>query len=92
MRWVALGDSYTIGTSVPEADRWPDRLVAALAARTPPIALELVANLAVNGYASGDVIARELPQLGFLRPELASILIGNESVNVLLSTITVPLL
>jgi len=76
MRWVALGDSYTIGTSVPEADRWPNQLVAALAAGTPPIELDLVANLAVNGYTSGDVIERELPQLGFLQPELVSILIG----------------
>ena len=28
VRYVALGDSYTIGTSVPPADRWPDQLVA----------------------------------------------------------------
>lgn len=76
MRWVALGDSYTIGTSVAEADRWPNQLVAALAAGSSPIPIDLVANLAVNGYASGDVIERELPQLGALRPELLSILIG----------------
>ncbi len=43
MRYVALGDSYTIGTSVPPAERWPERLVAAVG---PPDApwLELVAN------------------------------------------------
>ena len=28
--YVALGDSYTIGTSVAAAERWPDQLVAAL--------------------------------------------------------------
>jgi lysophospholipase L1-like esterase len=76
MRWVALGDSYTIGTSVPEADRWPNVLVAALAAGTPPIEMDLAANLAVNGYTSADVIERELPQLDALRPDLLSILIG----------------
>jgi len=76
MRWVALGDSYTIGTSVAEADRWPNQLVATLAGKTPPIAVELVANLAVNGYTSGDVIDRELPELPRLEPELVSILIG----------------
>ena len=48
VRYVALGDSYTIGTSVPPAERWPERLVAAVG---PPDAprLELVANLGVNG-------------------------------------------
>jgi len=76
MRFVALGDSYTIGTSVAEPDRWPDQLVATLAGRKPPIELDLIANLAVNGYTSGDVIDRELPQLARLQPEVVSILIG----------------
>lgn len=76
MRYVALGDSYTIGTSVAEADRWPNQLVAALAIRSVPAELELIANLAVNGYTSGDVIERELPQLAALGPELLSILVG----------------
>ena len=54
MRDVALGDSYTIGTAVPAADRWPDELVRALGPTEPT--LELVANLAVNGYSSADLI------------------------------------
>ena len=74
MRYVALGDSYTIGTSVATADRWPDRLVAALGQREPR--LDLVANLAVNGYTSADVIRDELPALERLRPEFVSLLIG----------------
>jgi len=69
-RYVALGDSYTIGTSVEPAERWPDQL----AARLP--ALELVANLGVNGFTSGDVIEVELPRLPALRPEVVSLLIG----------------
>ena len=32
LRYVALGDSYTIGTSVGEEDRWPNQLVRRLAA------------------------------------------------------------
>ena len=76
MRWVALGDSYTIGTSVRETERWPNQLVAALAAGSPPLQLDLVANLGVNGYASGDVIERELPEVAALRPDVLSILIG----------------
>jgi lysophospholipase L1-like esterase len=35
-----------------------------------------VANLAVNGYTSADVVARELPALGALRPEFISLLVG----------------
>jgi lysophospholipase L1-like esterase len=70
LRYVALGDSYTIGTSVAEAERWPSQL----AARMP--ALELVANLGVNGFTSRDVIDVELPQLDGLRPEVLTLLIG----------------
>jgi len=74
LRYVALGDSYTIGTSVREAERWPDQLVAALHGTSP--ALALVGNPAVNGYTTRDVIADELPQLDGLRPEFATLLIG----------------
>lgn len=70
LRYVALGDSYTIGISVAEAERWPNQLVA-----VEP-RLELVANLGVNGYASRDVIDRELPQLDQLEPEFVTLLIG----------------
>jgi lysophospholipase L1-like esterase len=74
MRYVALGDSYTIGTSVQAAERWPDQLVAAL--NGPQPALELVANLGVNGYTSGDLIRDELPAIATLAPGFASVLIG----------------
>jgi lysophospholipase L1-like esterase len=74
LRYVALGDSYTIGTSVPAEDRWPDRLVAALAVGEPTLAL--VANLAVNGSTTADVIREQVPELDALRPEFVSLLIG----------------
>ena len=70
MRYVALGDSYTIGTAVGESERWPNQL----ASRLP--GLELVANLGVNGFTSGDLIDVELPRLEALRPEVLSVLIG----------------
>jgi len=83
LRYVALGDSYTIGTSVEAADRWPDQLIAALARRGgvagregSAAALDLVANLAVNGFTSRNVIDVELPQLAALRPEFITLLIG----------------
>jgi acyl-CoA thioesterase-1 len=73
-RYVALGDSYTIGTSVGEADRWPNQLVKRLAARG--VALELVANLGVNGFTSRDVIDVELPRVPGLAPGFVTVLVG----------------
>ena len=70
MRYVALGDSYTIGTSVGEAERWPDQLAARLRQ------LELVANLGVNGFTSRDLIEVELPRLEALGPQVLSVLVG----------------
>ncbi len=74
IRYVALGDSYTIGTSVAPADRWPVGVVAALADASP--GLRLVANLGVNGATSGDVVARQLSRLDDLAPDFATLLIG----------------
>ena len=75
LRYVALGDSYTIGTATETPDeRWPDQLVARL--RGAPTPLDLVANLGVNGFTSRDVIEIELPALDGHRPEFVSILIG----------------
>jgi acyl-CoA thioesterase-1 len=81
MRYVALGDSYTIGTSVRRDERFPDRLV-----RAEP-RLELVANLGVDGYTAGDVIRDELPALPGLAPEFLTLLIG---VNDVVQGIPVP--
>ena len=69
-RYVALGDSYTIGTSVAVHERWPNQLVA----REPR--LQLVANLGVNGFTSRDLIEVELPRLDALDPEFLTVLIG----------------
>ena len=74
LRYVALGDSYTIGTSVEPLERFPDQLVVALGAEEPT--LRLVANLGVNGYTSADLIREELPALEDLRPEFVTVLIG----------------
>jgi acyl-CoA thioesterase I len=70
VRYVALGDSYTIGTSVAEAERWPNQLVERVGE------LDLVENLAANGSTSADVIARQLPLLEDLDPGFVSVLIG----------------
>jgi len=74
LRYVALGDSYTIGTSVEAAERFPEQLVGALGSLQPT--LDLVANLGVNGFTSADLIREELPALDELQPEFATVLIG----------------
>ena len=70
VRYVALGDSYTIGTGVTEVERWPNQLAERIEE------IQLTANLGVNGYTSADVMTEELPELDELRPELVSLLIG----------------
>ena len=72
-RYVALGDSYTIGTSVKQRDRWPNQLVRTL---RPDADLTLVQNLATNGASTADLIAKQLPALDGLDPDVVSLLIG----------------
>jgi acyl-CoA thioesterase-1 len=77
LRYVALGDSYTIGTSVAQGERWPNRLVTALGRgldSTPR--LKLVANLAANGRTSVDVLRGQLPLLDTLAPGFVTLQIG----------------
>ncbi len=71
LRYVALGDSYTIGTSVTPAESWPRQLVDRLDGR-----LVLSGNLATNGFTSQDLILHELPALDALRPEFVGVQIG----------------
>ncbi len=71
LRYVALGDSYTIGTSIAPADTWPQQLVDRSNG-----SLALSGNLATNAFTSEDLILHQLPQLDGLRPELISVLIG----------------
>jgi lysophospholipase L1-like esterase len=74
VRYVALGDSYTIGTGLPRRiDRWPNQLQRAL---RPIVELELVANLAVNGRTTLGVIEEQLPDLEQADPDLVTLLVG----------------
>ncbi|CAN5599886.1 SGNH/GDSL hydrolase family protein [soil metagenome] len=70
LRYVALGDSYTIGTSVAPEHRFPEQLAVAWPS------LDLVANLGVNGFTTADLIRAELPALGVLAPDVVTLLIG----------------
>jgi acyl-CoA thioesterase-1 len=68
-RYVAIGDSFTIGTGLPPDRSFPARLQS----RWPAVTL---LNLGVNGYTTDDVVDHELPRgLGF-RPDFATLAIG----------------
>jgi lysophospholipase L1-like esterase len=71
LRYAALGDSYTIGTSVTPAESWPRQLVDRLGG-----SLILAGNLATNGFSTEDLILHELPALDALRPEFVTVQIG----------------
>ncbi|CAN5529179.1 SGNH/GDSL hydrolase family protein [soil metagenome] len=74
MRYLALGDSYTIGQSVPEAERWPVQLATQLNAAG--IVTESPQIIARTGWTTDDLLyalANEKPQGPF---DLVSLLIG----------------
>jgi lysophospholipase L1-like esterase len=75
LRYLALGDSYTIGTGASrKAHNYPSILAARLA-ETTGAKVELT-NPAVNGFTTVDLIENELGLVDRLKPHLVSILIG----------------
>jgi lysophospholipase L1-like esterase len=74
IRFIPMGDSYTIGMGVKEADRWPNRLVSNL--RSKGIDIRLLANPAVSGFTVKEAIAYELPVVKKLKPDLVTVCIG----------------
>lgn len=74
MNYLALGDSYTIGESVPEAERWPVQLVARLRQQGFNVAAPTI--IARTGWTTAELtagIAQANPQGPF---DLVSLLIG----------------
>jgi len=68
-KFLALGDSYTIGESVAEAERWPNQLVAKLKLTAPRI-------IATTGWRTDNL--KDAIKAANLKPEydLVSLLIG----------------
>jgi acyl-CoA thioesterase-1 len=79
IRYVALGDSYTIGTGLKDESQSFPSLLAKRLTKETGIEVALV-NLGVNGYTTTDLIREELPVASGLRPELVTILIGANDV------------
>jgi acyl-CoA thioesterase I len=75
IRYLALGDSYTIGTGLEDAAQNFPSLLAQRLREKAGIDVTLV-NLGVNGYTTTDLIREELPVARSVRPELITILIG----------------
>lgn len=73
MRYLALGDSFTIGTGTTPDRSFPAMLVT----RWRDTGLECdLRNPAVNGYTTDDLIREELPLVEAYAPDLVTVLIG----------------
>jgi len=73
--YLALGDSYTIGTGASDESRNYPSIIARRLEDATGRKVELT-NPAVNGFTTQDLINEELPYLRSVEPRLVSILIG----------------
>lgn len=73
IRYLALGDSFTIGTGSPPDLAFPAQLKRLLLKKGVDVRLE---NVAVNGYSTNEVIAHELEALGRFKPDTVTLAIG----------------
>lgn len=74
IRYVALGDSYTICEGANEKDSWPVHLAADLTAKKIPVSL--IANPSRTGWTTQDLIDRELPVFDQSNADAVTVLIG----------------
>ncbi|MEX0781419.1 MAG: SGNH/GDSL hydrolase family protein [Dehalococcoidia bacterium] len=74
MRFLALGDSYTIGEAAEPAERWPEQLAEML--RTRGVNIEVIEIVAATGWTTDELSAA----IDAVRPtgpyDLVSLLIG----------------
>ena len=77
VRYLALGDSYTIGESVPAAERWPNQLVDSLRARHAGNVWNDAAIVATTGWTTVNLSnGMDAAQVDTATWDLVSLLIG----------------
>ena len=74
VRYLPLGDSYTIGEGVDVEANFPSLLIQKLQSETIDIAI--VAQPAVTGYTTQDILDHQIPLLASLKPDFCTLLIG----------------
>lgn len=74
IRYIALGDSYTIGEGASEDESWPVLLTKQL--QKDGVKIVLIANPSITGFTTQQVIDNELPIYESLNPTFATLLIG----------------
>lgn len=77
VRYLALGDSYTIGESVPSVGDWPNQLVDSLALRLPTTHFEPAHIIATTGWTTANLSqGMDAQQIDTAQFDLVSLLIG----------------
>lgn len=74
IRYVAIGDSYSIGEGATPNESWPALMTQRL--NTQGLHVDLVANPSRTGWTTQDAIKRELPIFFKEKPNFATLLIG----------------
>lgn len=74
IKYIALGDSYTIGEGAQAGEAFPDLLTRDL--KDKGIDIELVANPSRTGWTTKDLIDNELPVFDAVMPDFVTLLIG----------------
>ena len=74
MRYVAIGDSYTVATGIEEKDSWPSQLTQKL--KSAGIEINLIEILGMRGATSQQTLNEVMPQLKNLKPGFITLLIG----------------
>jgi len=74
LRYVAIGDSYTIGTGVSAMQSWPSLLADHL--RSQGIKIYLVANPSQGGWTTFHALRHQLPVYQKAKPDFATLMIG----------------
>jgi len=74
IRYVAIGDSYTVATGIEEKDSWPSQLTQKL--KSAGIKINLIEILGMRGATSQQTLNEVMPQLKNLKPGFITLLTG----------------